>query len=432
MKGPSGRVISYRVYGALFEPGESRRSTRLWIRFGTHTAANQGFRSLNERISALSREIAARRAAELESEARKEELLFVMESMPQKVLTLTGDGRIDYLNQQWTDFTGLSFDEIRADGWPLLLHSDDLRDFARAWQSALASGISFHCEHRIRRKDGGYYWHLSRFVRFRHPHRQKSSWIGSSTDVHDQKLAEAALVSSEKLAAVGRLAATMAHEINNPLESITNLLYLTRTESGLSAEGRRNLSLADQELGRVTQISRQTLGCYRDNSKPISIGVGDAIQELLTIYDYKFRSRNIAVEAHLDPSVRLVAAPGEFRQVLASLFVNAADAITRKDGRIRVRVRSTRDWTEPGREGVMISVGDNGSGISQPHRARIFEAFYTTKEDIGTGLGLWLTQTIVHKHGGRIRLRSTVRPGRSGTVFSIFWPERPDVLENRA
>ena len=80
----------------------------------------------------------------------------------------------------------------------------------------------------------------------------------------------------------------------------------------------------------------------------------------------------------------------------------------------------------------MISVGDNGSGISQPHRARIFEAFYTTKEDIGTGLGLWLTQTIVHKHGGRIRLRSTVRPGRSGTVFSIFWPERPDVLENRA
>jgi PAS domain S-box-containing protein len=432
IKGRSGDVIPCRVYGALFAPGESRQSTRLWMRFNTYTAATQGFHSLNYRIAALNREIMARRAAELESEARQKELRFVMESMPQKVLTVTGEGRIEYLNQQWTDFTGLSFAEIRAGGWPLLVHHDDLLDYAGAWQSARASGNSFECEHRIRAKHGGYSWHLSRFVRFRQSLQQKGTWIGSSTDVNDQKLAEAALIRSEKLAAVGRLAATMAHEINNPLESITNLLYLARKEPGLSAAGQRNLSLADQELERVAQIARQTLGFYRENAGPISISVSDAIQDLLAVYGYKFRSQNISVEAQLDHSVRLLAAPGEFRQVFANLFVNAADAITRKDGRIRVRVRRTRDWMDPAREGVLISVGDNGSGISQPHRARIFEAFYTTKEDLGTGLGLWLTQSIVQKHGGRIRLRSTVRPGRSGTVFSIFWPERTDVIDNRA
>jgi PAS domain S-box-containing protein len=402
------------------------------MRFSLYTVATQGFHSLNDKIAAMNREIMARRAAELESEARRDELRFVMESMPQKVLTITDDGRIDYLNQQWSDFTGLSFDEIRAGGWPLLIHPDDVHDYTGAWRSALASGNPFHCEHRIRREDGGFYWHLSRFVQFRHPHGQQSRWIGSSTDVHDQKIAEAALVRTEKLAAAGRLAATMAHEINNPLEAITNLLYLTRTAPGLSEAGRHNLLLADQELERVALIARQTLGFYRDNVKPVSITVSDAIQELIAVYNYKFRNRNILVETHLDPSVQLLVAPGEFRQVLANLLVNAADAITKKEGRIRVRMRRTRDWTEPGREGVLISVGDNGIGIGQPHRARIFDAFYTTKEDVGTGLGLWLAQSIVQKHGGRIRLRSTVRPERSGTVFSIFWPERPDVVDNRA
>lgn len=426
MKGPRGSVIPCRAYGALFEPGESRETTRLWMRFSTSAAANQGFSGLNERIAALNREILARQAAEQELAARQSELRFVMESMPQKVLTITSDGRIDYLNQQWSDFTGLSFDEIRAGGWPLLLHADDLPDYEKAWRAAVASGKPFHCEHRIRRRDGSYSWHLSRFVQFRPPHQQKITWIGTSTDVDEQKQAEAALVRTEKLATAGRLAATVAHEINNPLESITNLLFLTSMEPDLSASARHNLSLADHELERVAQIARQSLGFFRDNTRPVQVQVDDAIQELLKVYDYKFRTRSISVETSLDPTVRLLVAQGEFRQVLANLLVNATDAITKKDGRIRVRTRRTHDWAEPRRAGVLISVGDNGNGIGANHRARIFDAFYTTKEDIGTGLGLWLTQSIVQKHGGRIRLRSSVRPGRSGTVFSIFWPEQSE------
>jgi signal transduction histidine kinase len=241
----------------------------------------------------------------------------------------------------------------------------------------------------------------------------------------EQRIAErtAALIRTEQLAAVGRLAATVSHEINNPLEAVTNLLYLIGKDTNLSPQSRQRLQLADQELDRVAHIAKQTLGFYRDNTAPNWVDVSQTIDELLAVYSYKVRNRDIRIEKELDPSARLFASAGEFRQVFSNLFVNAVDA-TQSGGRIRIRVRTARDWRNPARLGVRISVADDGCGISPQHRSRIFEAFYTTKEGVGTGLGLWLSRTVMQKHDGRIEVRSQVQPGRSGTVFSVFWPDQ--------
>ena len=169
----------------------------------------------------------------------------------------------------------------------------------------------------------------------------------------------AALVRTEKLAAVGRLAATVAHEINNPLTAVTNLLYLLGKDTSLSAQARERLELADQELDRVAHIAKQTLGFYRDHAAPDWVDVSQTIEELLAVYSYRVRNRNIKIETQLAPSARLFVSAGEFRQVFSNLFVNATDAIIQDGGRIWVRVRTARDWRNGGRNGVRISVGQD-------------------------------------------------------------------------
>lgn len=251
-------------------------------------------------------------------------------------------------------------------------------------------------------------------------------------DISERKRTEEVLRRSEKLAALGRLAATMAHEINNPLEAVTNLLYLIEKDGSMSAKSRQHLKLADEELGRVAHIAKQTLGFYRDNTVPGQLDVSQTIDELLTLYDYRFRNREIKLQKELADSPAILASAGEFRQAFSNLLVNAIDAISHHQGRIRVRVRASRDWADTERRGVRITVADNGCGIGPGEKVRIFEAFYTTKEEIGTGLGLWLTQAVVKKHHGRIRVRSQVQPGKSGTVFSVFWPGESDATTARA
>jgi PAS domain S-box-containing protein len=238
-------------------------------------------------------------------------------------------------------------------------------------------------------------------------------------DITEQKKIAETLQRSEKLAAVGRLAATMAHEINNPLESVTNLLYLARKDRDIGERTREYLQLADQELDRVAHVARQTLGFYRENSAPALFKVSPVISDLVDVYSYRFRNRDVRVDKELDEAVELFAPVGEFRQVFSNLLVNAIDALPSDGGRIRIRLQSGRDWNGTARSGVRLTVADTGSGIAPEIMPRIFESFYTTKKDIGTGLGLWLTRSIVQKYGGSIHVRSRVQ---TGTVFSVFWP----------
>lgn len=253
--------------------------------------------------------------------------------------------------------------------------------------------------------------------------------IGASTiarDITELKRAERTLRMTEKLAATGRLAASIAHEINNPMASVTNLMYLLQHHPTLDEGARQYVNLAQEELDRITHIVRQMLGFYREADAPVPVSIKEIVDNVLVLYARKLRNTRIEVERRYSYEGTVQAFPGEVRQVFSNLLINAVEAVG-QGGRIVVRVQAGRDWSRPERRGVRVTVADNGPGISEEHRSHVFEPFFTTKGERGTGLGLWVSEGIVRKHGGTIRVRSTDRPGRHGTCFSIFLPEQAEL-----
>ena len=246
-------------------------------------------------------------------------------------------------------------------------------------------------------------------------------------DITQQKKLEASLHTTERLASVGRLAATVAHEINNPLEAVTNYVYLATHQPEISDETRGYLTAADQELRRVAHIARQTLGFYRDNSQPMLLVVAKVIEDVLGIYELRFKYKSLKIEQRIEPGLTVYALQGELKQILSNLIANAIDA-SREDGRIVIAARMTRHF--PSEDcGVRITIADNGSGIADKDKSKLFVPFFTTKEAVGTGLGLWITKDLLQKRGGNIRFRSSNDSVRSGTVMSIFLPaETPDAI----
>lgn len=238
-------------------------------------------------------------------------------------------------------------------------------------------------------------------------------------DISERKVIEDALRRSEKLAAAGRIAGTLAHEINNPLSAVTNVLYLLQN-SGLDPVSQRYVDLAAGELARVAHIARNTLSFYREAAAPVPVKLGDVLQSVLELYSRQIADKNLVIRKHFQHDAEVRNFPGELRQVFSNLVVNAIDAL-QHGGEMILAVRPARDW-RTGKIGVRVLVADRGLGISPDHRSRLFEPFFTTKGERGTGLGLWVTQGIVHKQGGSIHVRSSVRPGHSWTIFSVFVP----------
>jgi signal transduction histidine kinase len=233
-----------------------------------------------------------------------------------------------------------------------------------------------------------------------------------------RKLAEDALRRSEKLAVAGRLSATIAHEINNPLEAVTNLLYLIETSDSIEAI-HKYVKMAEEELARVSEIASHTLSFHRQPLNPVMVKLPDVVESVLTLYRQRLNSSGVKIEREYGEVPDILAMPGELRQLIANLVGNAADAM-RFGGRLRIRVKPSR--SADGRSGVCLTVADTGSGIAAEHRQHIFEPFFSTKGNTGTGLGLWVSASIVEKHGGSMRVRSTDKEGRSGTIFSVFLP----------
>jgi PAS domain S-box-containing protein len=240
-----------------------------------------------------------------------------------------------------------------------------------------------------------------------------------SLDITAQKRAEAALIKSEKLAAVGRLASSIAHEINNPLEAVTNLLYLAQ-QGVKDADVARYLELAEQELRRVAVIANQTLRFHRQQSRPVMIAAAGLLESVLSIYEGRLRNSRIAVEQKLRDAAEVRGLDGEMRQVLNNMVDNAIDSMP-TGGRLVLRSRTATDW-RTGRSGLMLTVADTGSGMDKATQGKVFEAFFTTKGIGGTGLGLWISQEIMHRHEGRILVRSSREPERHGTVVLLFLP----------
>jgi PAS domain S-box-containing protein len=232
---------------------------------------------------------------------------------------------------------------------------------------------------------------------------------------------ERALRTTEKLAAAGRMAATVAHEINNPLEAVTNLVYLAKRDLEKSERVAEYLEMASRELDRVAHITRQTLGFYRDTSSPVGVKVTKTLDDLLLLYERRFESRNIKLERQYDGEIEITALGGEIRQAFSNLITNAVDAMP-GGGKLVLRVSKSHAWNNSRVPGVRITILDTGSGIEPRHRNNIFQPFFTTKADVGTGLGLWITKSIVEKHAGAIQVRSKTGPEAHGTAFSIFLP----------
>lgn len=300
------------------------------------------------------------------------------------------------------------------------VHPDDRGRFEVARQRMLASGWATE-DFRVVAADGLVRWVSVRGQLYSNESGEPERLVGTSMDVTERKTAEDVMRKTEKLAAMGRLAATVAHEINNPLEAVTNLLYLLRREAALSAQGMQFLSTAEQELSRVTHIVKQTLGFYRDTSAPVDTSMAELLDEVLGLYSSRLHTKNIAVHRDYAGPDAVRALRGEIRQVLSNLVANCIDAIEH-GGAIYLSVIAT---SLNDAEAVTVIVRDTGVGIPREKMSSLFEPFFTTKKESGTGLGLWVSRGLVEKHGGTISVESSTAPESHGTAFTITLPRQP-------
>jgi PAS domain S-box-containing protein len=347
------------------------------------------------------------------------------ESLQQLVWITDPHGKVLYTNARFREYAGFDPADGRPTGALEIVHPDEVNEVAAVWTKSLATGDPLALEYRLRRNDGAFRHFLARGVSVRNDDGEIESWIGTCVDVHDQKLAEETLRRSEKLATAGRLAASVAHEINNPLESVTNLLYLLANNPSLDRAAREYVNTAQQELARVGEITTQMLRFHRQSTAPIRVRIADKLDSILALYRPRILAAGIVLTRDYEVTEPLLCLSGDLRQAFSNLIGNAIDA-TPSGGRLRIRLRHSRNWKTRRNLGIRVTIADTGRGIEAQDMHRIFEAFFTTKGITGTGLGLWITRDLIDKHSGTVSLRSSTRFGASGTVFSVFLPFEPE------
>jgi PAS domain S-box-containing protein len=245
--------------------------------------------------------------------------------------------------------------------------------------------------------------------------------IGASKiarDISDRKRMERLLIQSEKIAATGRMAAAVAHEINNPLESLINLIFLARKNSPPGGKAHTHLLAAEGELERVAHIARQTLGYYRDTGLPVEIHLRELIENVLTVYKAKFLANGITVESRFNDIQKISVSRGELLQVFSNIITNAIDAM-HGGGNLNITARKIAG---PNGDGIQAVIRDSGVGIRQEHLEKIFEPFFTTKGNLGTGIGLWIARQLTERRGGQISVTSSTESGSRGTSVTVFIP----------
>ncbi len=415
----NGKLLGALVYGHP-EPGVFDLESQSLV----ETVAEQSALAIEHALlqHSLSREIALADAARADLRSASGRLMQALEAA--QLGTWSWDaatGLIDFDERGAALFgvapnLAMPRDDLRT----RLVHGDDLGRSPVDLQSVLDSGGHYTAEYRIKTGDGAERW-IAATGSPTHAaaHSGATGMIGTLQDITPRKFQEESLRTSEKLAATGRLAATIAHEINNPLEAVTNLIYLAKTDPITPPAINRLLETADSELARVSQIAQQTLGFYRDTTRPVSVDLNDLLQAVVDLFDRKLNGKRLHCTLDLEPGLSVVGLQGEIRQVVSNLLVNAIDASGSSGGQIRIRARHRR---RDGDRGVSVLVSDQGSGIPHHVRHRLFTPFTTTKQSLGTGLGLWVTQGMVEKHGGSVRFRSRTE-SPSGTVFRVYFPE---------
>jgi len=336
------------------------------------------------------------------------------------------DFRYLRLNDRQAEIVGLPPEQVLGRTLTEVVPIEGLRELLE--QVAAGHPVQGHLlEGEIPTRPGEHrYWNVN-YLPVYAPDGTVRAITAASLEITHQKKSELALIQSEKLAAVGRLASSISHEINNPLEAITNLLFLIAMDDGLPEQIKVYVHMAQSELARVSQIATQTLRFHRQAVRPTSVTATELVNSVLNLYQGRLSNSGIRVEAKYSSQTRILCFENDIRQVLNNLIANAIDAM-RNGGRLVVGAHDATDYTlDPvqGRQGVRITIADTGHGMSPEVRARIFEPFYTTKDLSGTGLGLWISSGIVSHHQGRLTVRSSQHPVHHGTIFSLFLPNDP-------
>ena len=369
-----------------------------------------------EFFAVVLRDVTERRQAE----EKQAQLAAIVESSNDAIIGKTLDGIVTAWNKAAERMFGYAAEEIIGKPAAILLPPDRLHEESGIL-SRIRRGEKVALHDSVRVAKDGRMLHVG--VSISPVHDDQGAVIGASTIAHDltqMKMAEQALHNSEKLVVAGRMAATVAHEINGPLEAVANILFLLdHAELGHSAH--EFVRAAQEEVKRIGQITKLTLGFHREGGgrEVGEVRARDLIDGILTLYGHRIASMGVAIEKRYDSAGAVVADAGELRQVFSNLIVNASEALANKGDKLVIHVRDSQYWRGTGRRGVRITIADNGPGIPREVRHRLFEPFFTTKGEKGTGLGLWVTKSLVDKQDGSLRVRST--PG-IGTTFSIFLP----------
>lgn len=360
------------------------------------------------------RERDARQLAETAHQHRES----VLSSISEMFMLLDQEWRIVYVNDQVVRATGKQREElVGEDYWQIFPQTLGTK-FESAYRRSMEDQVSEEFE----AFDPG----LRKWFSV-HLYPSPDTLTLFAHDITQLKHTQDALVRTEKLAAVGRLAASVAHEINNPLEAVTNLIWLAKSDPSASESVQGRLALADEELKRVAAIAKQTLGFYRDTSAPARVIVTEVVRSVLALYGGRFANKRISIRAEYEDCV-VCGFPGELRQLFSNLCANAIDAVSAR-GRLTVKVSV---WQHGRAPAARVTIADDGCGIAPEDREIIFEPFFTTKAATGTGLGLWIAKEITDKHGGWILVRTNNEPDRHYTAVSVFLPLMSEAGEQGA
>jgi PAS domain S-box-containing protein len=387
--------------------------------------------------SVYNRQVAEIEASAEESYAREQWLNTTIRSIGDAVIACDAEGKVSFMNLIAEQLTGWSEGEAKGvslhEVFPIF--NEDTRDVVenpvdKVRRLGTVVGLANHTF--LVAKDGTEVCIDDSGAPIRDSEGRMIGIVLVFRDISERRVSEGALMQAEKLATAGRMAASVAHEVNNPLEGLTNLIYIARHSDDMP-EVRQLLIQAESELGRIAHITRQSLGFYRETSGPTHFKPSTIVREVTNFYASRALSQGVTFVVNTNTEMEVLGISGELRQILSNLLANSLDACPR-GATIRVETNSGVNPRNPESTGVRISVADTGCGIHPDHLESIFEPFFTTKKNTGTGLGLWVSRELVEKQGGSLRVRSRTSDEKSGTVFSIFLPAegRRSVVEPKS